>query len=236
MLAGRASRLRSIGRAGRSSTLARLRRSGRPAVVRRPGRRLREQDRRAGGGNSSACRWPTPGTRRAWASCATRCAPPLRPDHRRGGGRRAGPEHQPLLPLVLRAGRTARATRDRFGDLDGPRWDRPGSGSSPARRAADLLARMGLFAHVQPYHLVVDTQGRPAGPPDDRGPGRRPARRRRWCWGPIAGYWAKQQPVPLSLAPLKSDPRTGAAVRLPHLDGHPAGRAGVEAPDQRLDP
>jgi PQQ-dependent catabolism-associated CXXCW motif protein len=28
-------------------------------------------------------------------------------------------------------------------------------------------------------------------------------------WGPIAGWWAKQQAVPLDLVPLKSDPRSG---------------------------
>ena len=44
-------------------------------------------------------------------------------------------------------------------------------------------------------------------------------------WGPIAGYWAKRQKVPIKLVPLAERPARQAAPRLPHLDGHSAQRA-----------
>ena len=68
----------------------------------------------------------------------------------------------------------------------------------------DLLAREGLLKKVRPYHLMVDTRY------DD--PGRQMVEDVAAgeidvgvLWGPIAGYWAKQQAVPIEVVPLTSD-------------------------------
>jgi quinoprotein dehydrogenase-associated probable ABC transporter substrate-binding protein len=79
---------------------------------------------------------------------------------------------------------------------------------------ADLLARYGLMTHTRPYALTVDTR---AGSSThqmvedvidgaiDVG----------FLWGPIAGYYRKQDGAPLTLVPLKSEP--GAARMEYHI-------------------
>jgi quinoprotein dehydrogenase-associated probable ABC transporter substrate-binding protein len=73
-----------------------------------------------------------------------------------------------------------------------------------------LLARQGMLDKLRPYQLIVDTRfdipGRQmvedvAGGEIDVGV----------LWGPIAGYWAKQQAVPIDLTPLLGE---SAGVRL----------------------
>ena len=68
----------------------------------------------------------------------------------------------------------------------------------------DVLARHGLLKNVTPYHLMVDTRY------DD--PGRQMVEDVAAgeldvgvLWGPIAGYWAKQQSVPMEVVPLTSE-------------------------------
>jgi PQQ-dependent catabolism-associated CXXCW motif protein len=72
----------------------------------------------------------------------------------------------------------------------------------------NLLNRKGLLAQVRGYDLMVDT--RVEQPPrqmiEDLARGQIDAA---LVWGPIAGYWAKQQSVPITLVPLTSDPRSG---------------------------
>ena len=68
----------------------------------------------------------------------------------------------------------------------------------------DLLARQGLLKKLRPYALVVDTrfdtparqmvEDVAAGEIDVGVP-----------WGPIAGYWAKQQSVPMEVVPLTEE-------------------------------
>ncbi len=127
------------------------------------------------------------------------------------------------------------ADADRFADLDSPLMQLARIGVVAGTPPVDLLARKGLAGQIRGYELMVDSRvEQPARQAiEDLAGGQLDAA---LVWGPIAGYWAKQQPVPITLVPLKSDPRTGPAAGLPHLDGHPAERAGVEAPGQRADP
>ena len=73
---------------------------------------------------------------------------------------------------------------------------------------ADLLARKGLAGQIRGYELMVDSRvEQPARQTiEDLANGQLDAA---LVWGPIAGYWAKQQQVPITLVPLESDPRSG---------------------------
>jgi quinoprotein dehydrogenase-associated probable ABC transporter substrate-binding protein len=79
---------------------------------------------------------------------------------------------------------------------------------------ADLLARHDLMAHTKPYALMVDTRFETPthemvqdiiDGTIDVG----------FLWGPIAGYYRKHDTLPLTLAPLKSEP--GAARMAYHI-------------------
>ena len=100
------------------------------------------------------------------------------------------------------------ADKDRFADIDSPLMQLARIGVVAGTPPADILARRGLFSQVQPYQLVVDTRvDQPARQMiQDLAEGRLDAA---MVWGPIAGYWAKQQQVPISLTRLVSDPRSG---------------------------
>jgi quinoprotein dehydrogenase-associated probable ABC transporter substrate-binding protein/PQQ-dependent catabolism-associated CXXCW motif protein len=100
------------------------------------------------------------------------------------------------------------ADRERFGDIDSPLMQLARIGVVAGTPPSDILARRGLFSQVQPYQLVVDTRvDQPARQMiQDLADGRIDAA---LVWGPIAGYWAKQQQVPITLTPLKSDPWSG---------------------------
>lgn len=97
---------------------------------------------------------------------------------------------------------------ERFGALDRPGMRQARIGLVAGTPAADLLVRHGLMARVRPYQLMVDTRiDQPARRMiEDLARGEIDAA---LLWGPIAGYWAERQPVPLTLVPLMSDPRTG---------------------------
>lgn len=103
------------------------------------------------------------------------------------------------------------ADRDRFGDIDSPLMQLARIGVVAGTPPSDILVRKGLFSQMQPYQLVVDTRvDQPARQMiQDLADGRLDAA---LVWGPIAGYWAKQQQVPISIMPLESDPRS--ALRL----------------------
>lgn len=70
---------------------------------------------------------------------------------------------------------------------------------------ASLLARYGMLDRVRPYDLVVDTRfDNPAKRAiEDVAKGETDLA---LIWGPIAGYYAKQQKVALTLVPLVSEP------------------------------
>jgi quinoprotein dehydrogenase-associated probable ABC transporter substrate-binding protein len=100
------------------------------------------------------------------------------------------------------------ADADRFGDLDSPLMRLARIGVVAGTPPVNLLNRKGLLAQVRGYDLMVDT--RVEQPPrqmiEDLARGQIDAA---LVWGPIAGYWAKQQSVPITLVPLTSDPRSG---------------------------
>jgi quinoprotein dehydrogenase-associated probable ABC transporter substrate-binding protein len=74
----------------------------------------------------------------------------------------------------------------------------------------DLLARQGLLRNLRPYHLIVDTRFESPGREmvEDLAAGEIDAA---VVWGPIGGYWAKRQSVPIDVIPLTDE---GAAARL----------------------
>ena len=78
---------------------------------------------------------------------------------------------------------------DRFGDLNDPMAQIARIGVIAGTPPADLLARLGLFANVRPYHLVVDTQAEQPGHEmmEDLATGQIDMA---LLWGPIGGYWA----------------------------------------------
>ena len=100
------------------------------------------------------------------------------------------------------------ADKDRYSDLDSPLMQLARIGVVAGTPPADILARKGLFAQVTPYQLLVDTRvDQPARKMiEDLAAGRIDAA---LIWGPIAGYWAAQQQVPIALTPIPSDPRSG---------------------------
>ena len=100
------------------------------------------------------------------------------------------------------------ADAERFADLDSPLMQLARIGVVAGTPPADLLARKGLAGQIRGYELMVDSRvEQPARQAiEDLADGQLDAA---LVWGPIAGYWAKQQQVPISLAPLKSDPRRG---------------------------
>jgi quinoprotein dehydrogenase-associated probable ABC transporter substrate-binding protein/PQQ-dependent catabolism-associated CXXCW motif protein len=74
----------------------------------------------------------------------------------------------------------------------------------------DLLARQGLLGNLRPYQLIVDTRFESPGRQmvEDLAAGEIDVAA---LWGPIGGYWAKQQSVPIEVIPLTDE---DAAARL----------------------
>jgi len=68
----------------------------------------------------------------------------------------------------------------------------------------DLLARQGLLDHLRPYQLMVDTRFASPGRQmvEDLAAGEIDVA---VLWGPIGGYWAKQQSVPVEVLPLTKE-------------------------------
>ena len=77
--------------------------------------------------------------------------------------------------------------------------------SAHRRRGSDAADRrpgpQALLKNVQPYHLMVDTRYDSPGRDmvEDLAAGKIDVG---VLWGPIAGYWAKQQSVPIEVVPL----------------------------------
>ena len=101
-----------------------------------------------------------------------------------------------------------KADADRFASLDDPDMQTARIGVVAGTPVANLLVRRNLMAQARPYQLMVDTrlENPPKAMIEDLAQGRIDAA---LVWGPIAGYFARQQPVPIELQPLPSDPRTG---------------------------
>ena len=74
----------------------------------------------------------------------------------------------------------------------------------------DVLAQQGLLKNLRPYHLMVDTRYDSPGRDmvEDLAAGEIDVG---VLWGPIAGYWAKQQSVPIEVVPLTGE-NTGARL------------------------
>lgn len=95
--------------------------------------------------------------------------------------------------------------RDRFSSLDSPLVSIARIGVVANTPPAALLARRGLIANVRSYDLQVDTRiahpAREAVEAVARG-----ELDMALVWGPIAGYFAAQSPVPLEWVPLAAEP------------------------------
>lgn len=113
------------------------------------------------------------------------------------------PYYRSAWVLVHRKGEA-----DRFGDLASPSARDARIGAVAGSPPVDLVARLGLLANIRSYHLMTDTRvdqpGRAmlaelAGGEIDMA----------LLWGPIAGYWADRQAVPMALVPLAGDARVG---------------------------
>jgi quinoprotein dehydrogenase-associated probable ABC transporter substrate-binding protein len=99
-------------------------------------------------------------------------------------------------------------------DLQDPQLDRLRLGVVSATPPSDLLVRHGLMGHTKPYALTVDTRAESpthqmildlmSGTIDVG-----------FLWGPIAGYWRKQDKLPLTLVAIKDE--TGAARMKYHI-------------------
>jgi quinoprotein dehydrogenase-associated probable ABC transporter substrate-binding protein len=74
----------------------------------------------------------------------------------------------------------------------------------------DVLAQRGLLKNLRPYHLMVDTRFDSPGREmvEDVAAGEIDIG---LLWGPIAGYWAKQQSVPIQVIPVTGE-NTGARL------------------------
>jgi quinoprotein dehydrogenase-associated probable ABC transporter substrate-binding protein/PQQ-dependent catabolism-associated CXXCW motif protein len=96
------------------------------------------------------------------------------------------------------------ADRDRFADLPSPAMRQARIGVIARTPPTDLLRRHGLLDRLATYDLPADTRLQQSGKEmvEDLAAGRIDVA---LLWGPIAGYWARQQSVPIELARLTSD-------------------------------
>lgn len=115
----------------------------------------------------------------------------------------SNPYYRSAYVLVHRAGEG-----DRYGDLANVLMRTARIGVVAGTPPADLLMRYELTANTRPYQRTVDTRVDHPGKSmiEDLAAGQLDAA---LVWGPIGGYWAKRQTVPLAIVPLRSDPRTG---------------------------
>ena len=113
------------------------------------------------------------------------------------------PYYRSAYVLVRRA-----ADRDLFKSLEAPEMQAARIGVVAGTPPADMLTRAGLIAQVRSYQLLNDS--RYADPAkamlDDLAAGRIDAA---LVWGPIGGYWARKESVPLTLTPVTGDRRSG---------------------------
>jgi quinoprotein dehydrogenase-associated probable ABC transporter substrate-binding protein/PQQ-dependent catabolism-associated CXXCW motif protein len=117
------------------------------------------------------------------------------------------PYYRSTYVLVYRT-----ADADRFADLDSRLMQLARIGVVAGTPPVNLLARKGLTGQIRGYDLMVDSRvEQPARQAiEDLANGQLDVA---LLWGPIAAYWAKRQPVALTVAPIKVDPHTG-----PRLD------------------
>jgi quinoprotein dehydrogenase-associated probable ABC transporter substrate-binding protein/PQQ-dependent catabolism-associated CXXCW motif protein len=115
------------------------------------------------------------------------------------------PYYRSSYALVQRADAGAKVT-----SLGDPKLADLRIGAVAQTPPIDVLAQRALLKNVRPYQLMVDTRY------DD--PGRQMVEDVAAgeidvgvLWGPIAGYWAKQQSVPMEVVPLTGE---NAGVRL----------------------
>ena len=96
--------------------------------------------------------------------------------------------------------------------LDDPRLKDKRIGVVAGTPPATVMARNGLLDRAKPYPLTVDTRAEAPAKSmvDDLQAGQIDAG---VLWGPIAGYWAVHQQLPLTLTPLAS----GGGVRMDFL-------------------
>ena len=142
----------------------------------------------------------------------------------------SNPYYRSTYVLVYRT-----ADADRFADIDSPLMKLARIGVVASTPVVDLLARKGLTGQIHGYELMVDSRvEQPARQAiEDLANGQIDAA---LLWGPLAAYWAKRQPVPLSIAPIKADPRTGPRLDFRISMGSASKRTRVEASRQRADP
>ncbi len=93
----------------------------------------------------------------------------------------------------------------RLSALDDPELKKLRLGVVAGTPPASLMARYGLLGRVRPYHLVADTRFEQPGKQmiEDIAAGEVDVG---VLWGPIAGYYGKQQSPPLTVVPLPSRP------------------------------
>jgi quinoprotein dehydrogenase-associated probable ABC transporter substrate-binding protein/PQQ-dependent catabolism-associated CXXCW motif protein len=109
------------------------------------------------------------------------------------------PYYRSSYALVQRADAGAKVT-----SLSDPRLAQLRIGAVAQTPPIDVLARQGLLKNVTPYHLMVDTRFESPGREmvEDVAAGELDVG---VLWGPIAGYWAKQQSVPMAVVPLAGE-------------------------------
>jgi quinoprotein dehydrogenase-associated probable ABC transporter substrate-binding protein len=92
----------------------------------------------------------------------------------------------------------------KFADLSSPAMQQARIGVVAPTPPVDLLVQHSLLGQMHSYLLPADTRIDNPGRQmiDDLAAGRIDVA---LLWGPIAGYWARQQPVAITLVPLESD-------------------------------
>jgi quinoprotein dehydrogenase-associated probable ABC transporter substrate-binding protein len=115
------------------------------------------------------------------------------------------PYYRSSYALVQRADadtKVASLTDPRFADLR--------IGAVARTPPIDVLAQRGLLKNLRPYQLMVDTRFDSPGRQmvEDVAAGEVDVG---VLWGPIAGYWAKQQSVPLEVVPIVAE-KVGARL------------------------
>jgi quinoprotein dehydrogenase-associated probable ABC transporter substrate-binding protein len=115
------------------------------------------------------------------------------------------PYYRSSYALVQRADAKAKVA-----SLDDPQLADLRIGAVARTPPIDVLAQQGLLKNLSPYHLMVDTRFDSPGREmvEDVAAGEIDIG---VLWGPIAGYWAKQQSVPIEVVPITGE-NTGARL------------------------
>jgi quinoprotein dehydrogenase-associated probable ABC transporter substrate-binding protein len=115
------------------------------------------------------------------------------------------PYYRSSYTLVQRADAKAKVA-----SLDDPQLADLRIGAVARTPPIDVLAQQGLLKNLRPYHLMVDTRFDSPGREmvEDVAAGEIDIG---VLWGPIAGYWAKQQSVPIEVIPITGE-NTGARL------------------------